>query len=678
MTIRRADSMSLYMGVNYHPHDWDEERWKIDIKMMQEAGFEYVRIAHLAWDSFEPDEGIYTFEMYDKVMDLFAEAGIKVIFDIPMRPAPVWVHKLCPGCDIGAPSGNHSGAVRRYMDDVGDEGYKYYALRFARKLIRHYKNHRALFAWGLCNEQGSGFFSLSEFSRKRFAQWLKKRYKTVENLNASWSAQRWCRKLASFDDVIFPVNESATGASEPWLDMRRFFSSNTSEFLLELKRVVEEEDPGRLYSSNHYAEHPKVGFDYLEMSDEFGGFPGIGYYPEYEADDMLFFMDGIYMQRLAESGKPMWCMEFRSGNGNGMNISGPKGAIRCLGMLSLLKRSEMILGWTWRTMYAGEEKFLFTLLGHDGVPTRNFYEYEQLAKDMKKLEKYAFPYLPTPEIAVSYDYSSFWITEYSRDMFKTPYLKMQGKIAKLFYEKNVDYNVVDLRNLKNNYKLLIVPNQNIMTKQSAETIRKYVENGGTVIMTGTSAYMDENSRVFTTARPGELSDVFGIRVAGFYRTDDKWSFGENASLIEKEGKIIEQLTISREKSKVAMNVNYYEELELKGAECFAKIDEKGMCAVSRNRYGKGMAYYVCAETDEDILAWLIDEISDEVGLTPGMIVPKGVQSREVADGQYFYVNYQNKSVEIDLPRSGKGILGEKKYENKLKLEPYGAELIVAE
>lgn len=50
--------MALYIGTNYHPHDWSKERWKTDVKMMQEAGFTTVRLGHLCWDSFEPDEGV--------------------------------------------------------------------------------------------------------------------------------------------------------------------------------------------------------------------------------------------------------------------------------------------------------------------------------------------------------------------------------------------------------------------------------------------------------------------------------------------------------------------------------------------------------------------------------------------------------------------------------------------
>lgn len=97
--------MALYIGTNYHPHDWSKERWRTDIQLMKEAGFTTVRLGHLCWDSYEPENGVYTFEWFDEVMDLFAQAQIQVVLDVSMRPAPVWVHKLCPGCNIHDKSG---------------------------------------------------------------------------------------------------------------------------------------------------------------------------------------------------------------------------------------------------------------------------------------------------------------------------------------------------------------------------------------------------------------------------------------------------------------------------------------------------------------------------------------------------------------------------------------------
>ena len=59
--------MSLYIGTNYHPHDWPKERWEKDFQLMKEAGFDTVRLGHLCWDSYEPEDGVYTFEWFDQV-----------------------------------------------------------------------------------------------------------------------------------------------------------------------------------------------------------------------------------------------------------------------------------------------------------------------------------------------------------------------------------------------------------------------------------------------------------------------------------------------------------------------------------------------------------------------------------------------------------------------------------
>lgn len=72
------------------------------------------------------------------------------------------------------------------MEDVSDEAFQYYALRFAKVLVNRYKNHPALLAFGLCNELGDGYISHSEMARQKFIQWLKKKYTTIDNLNQAW------------------------------------------------------------------------------------------------------------------------------------------------------------------------------------------------------------------------------------------------------------------------------------------------------------------------------------------------------------------------------------------------------------------------------------------------------------------------------------------------------------
>lgn len=665
--------MALYIGANYHPHDWSRERWKTDAELMKQAGFTTVRVGHLCWDSFEPEEGVYTFDWFDEFMDLFAEAGIGVFLDVSMRPAPVWVHKLCPGCNVYSKGGNMQPSVHRYMEDVSDPAYQHYALRFAEILVNRYKNHPALFAFGLCNEMGSGKISFSPQSRQRFIQWLKHKYGTVEQLNQAWATRRWCRKLTSFDDVVFPENELFLGAPEAWLDMRRFFADVTGDFKIRLKETVEGCGISVPHSSNHYAEMETNGFDYLSIYDRFVDYPGIGFYPGYQVSEKYQFMMSIYNQRLAETDKPMWCLEFQSGSEGWHH--GPYGAVRMMAMLCLLNRAQMILGWTWRTMLAGEEQYLSGILGHDGLPTVNYKEYRQIAADMNKLKDYAFPYVPVPDVAVAYSYDNDYVIQYGTRHYKQTYSQTKVEIQKTFFDLNRDYNVISLKNRKHNYKLLILPQYVLMSEEEANEIRKFVQEGGTVIMTAYSATVDEHSQAFATPRPGRLEDVFGIRVAAFGRTGAEWmDFSDNTKFAETENGKRELLRVASGEE-FYINVDYYEELELHTASEYASFPDKGLCAVSVNEYGKGKAYYVAAETNAELLKWLIKKLTPVLGLKCGPNVPEGIQAREIAKGQTFYVNTTSRTIGIPLERKGFGVLSEKEYGNVLTLDPCGAELI---
>lgn len=650
--------MALYVGTNYHPHDWPQERWQEDVRLMKEAGFTTVRLGHLCWDSYEPEDGIYTFTWFDEVMDLFEQAGIGVVLDISMRPAPNWVHKRCPGAAICSKSGAAQASLRRYMEDVDDPDYQYYALRFAKKLVNRYKNHPALFAFGLCNELGDGYLSHSEFARNRFADWLKNKYGTVEEWNQAWASQRWSRRRTSFEDAVIPENEIAVGAPESWLDMRRFFSDGIGNFFIKLKEVVEKNAPGVPHSSNHYAERTWLGFDYMQVCDKAVDYPGMGVYPGYEVGKYQDTILVTYQQRLAELDKPMWCLEFQTGSAG--IYCGPYGVNRMHAFLCLLYRAQMILGWTWRSMLGGEEQYLYGMLDHDGTPNPNYREYKQIASDMQKLSDYAFPYVPEPEIAVAYNYDSDWVSQYSCSQYRQPYNASLQQIHRALSERNTDYNIIDLRNMKKNYKLLVIPAHNVMTKQMANTVRSFVEKGGTVIMTGYSAIVDETGKVCSVSRPGYLDDVFGIRVGGF----DRLSEDTPKLRVEKDGKSF------------SVNAKYYEYLELKDAVCFANLQALGRCAVSGHAYGKGMAYYMATEPDCELFGWLLEQISRQAGVSKPLITPAGIHARNIAPDQIFYVNQNAETVEIPLPEPGYGVLSEKQYESVLKLVGYDGELIV--
>ncbi|WP_138750772.1 beta-galactosidase [Paenibacillus sinopodophylli] len=668
----------IFVGTNYHPHDWPKERWPADIRLMKEAGFTHVRLGHLCWDSFEPSEGNYTFNWFDEAMNLFAEAGIKVVLDIATRPAPTWLHKKDPSIDLTDRNGNRLQAVHRYMDDVGNGTFQECAFRFAETLTKRYADHPALYAFGLCNEVGSGAPSYSEEARKRYVEWLREKYKEIECLNEAWAAQRWSRRLNSFEDAEFPVAGSINGAPERILDMWRFFSDEQLAYLNELSVIVKRNAPNARESTNHWGEHPGYGFDYLKGYKQIFDLPGVGFYPGVNPEDRnaLFGACFAMSHRIGESEKPMWCLEFQTGSFGA--YAPPKGVLRMYAYLSLLFRAEAIFAWTWRSMLGGEEQYFFGLLDHDGQPGRKWYEYQQFASEIKGLEIAGeLPYLPQPEIALAYSFEAFKVSENQKAYYKTPYLRQVMQVFETLIDENIDCNVVNLRNIDLNYKVLLIPGHAIMDEASAQSVRKFVEKGGTVIMTAYSAKVDENNRVFGTTLPGRLSEVFGIRANAFERPVAHHSDANEGGLQKT------RLNLRRESPRIVMGertfeepIDYYEILEPSTAEILGVFSnlEQELPAVTANTYGLGTAIYVAIPAQKELMQALITDCSERLGSRKGPVTPHGVVARQIGNA-IFYVNTTPEEKRIELDGRGYGLLSGQPYESTLTLRAYDIEVV---
>ncbi|HKI47224.1 MAG TPA: beta-galactosidase, partial [Balneolales bacterium] len=487
-------AQQLYVGANYHPHDDKNiEKIKKDIELMKAAGFTVVRMGHLAWDSYEPSEGQFDFGWFDKVMDLMNDAGIKVILDIAVRPAPIWLHHKYPSINITDANGNQLYPNHRYMEDVGDPMYQKYALRYADVLTKHYANHPALLAFGIDNESGDGPISYSETARQRFIAWLKKRYGTVEELNNAWAGQRWSRKINDFDEVGFPVSGSIKGAPERILDLRRFVSDEVNQFLFKVIEKVNTNAPNALTNTNAWYYSPMKYFDYSQIA--YSGKmtrEGCGFYPGNSLTTNWGVMNALFgISRIQfESTNPFWCTEFTT-------MTAVPNSIRKSAYATLMYGNQMVCGWTWQSMWAGEEQYLEGMLDWDGVPNRKYNEYKQIASEFKKIKKY-FPYKPKAEVGLAFSFPS----QIASSAFPEKHDSQLQACFNLFYWRNMDARVVEISRSPLKYKLLFVPGVAVMDKTTANKIRNYVKNGGTVIMTSNSAIVDTTGQVFKSTRPG--------------------------------------------------------------------------------------------------------------------------------------------------------------------------------
>ena len=656
------NAQELYVGANYHPHDdKNPEKIKYDIQLMKEAGFKVVRMGHLAWDSYEPSEGKFDFEWFDDVMDMMNEAGIKVILDIAIRPAPIWLHYKYPSIDIIDKNGNRLYPNHRYMEDFGDPMYQEYALRFTDAMTKHYANHPALLAFGIDNESGDGQISYSETAKQRFITWLKKKYSTIDNLNIAWAGQRWSRKINQWEEIGFPVATHYNDVPERMLDFRRFVSVEINQLLFKVIDKVNSNAPNALVNTNAWYFSQMKYFDYSpiaysgKMTRE-----GDGFY----AGTSLINNDGILWASFNivriqyESTNPFWCSEFTS-------MTATPNTCRKQAYASLMFGNQMVCGWTWQTMKAGEEQYLEGLIDWDGIPNRKYYEYKKIASEFKKIEKY-FPYKLKAEVGLAFSFPS-QIVSYS---FPEQHENQVGTCFKQFYDRNMDVRMLDIKRSDLDYKLLIIPGVIVMDPLTAKKIRDYIYNGGTAIMTSYSAVVDTTNQVFTSTHPGLLSDVFGIRVGSYEDTE----YMNDISRISYKGK---QLRVSYKGKNIETESPRYDVIEPKGAEVLGNITslDKDYPVITSNTYGKGKAIYIGLPARDEVLNPMIDDLIKELSIKKGPEVPDNVMARQIDKNHFLYLNMSGEPKEIKMKENSRSILFDKDYSGNFTIAPYEPEFI---
>lgn len=638
--LTKVHAQNLFVGANFHPHDYDTEQ-EIDaqIAMMKQAGFNVVRLGHLAWDSFESSDAKFTLEWLDKTMDKMAKANIRVILDIPVRPAPMWVHQKCPGTKIVSIEGDTLQPLHRYYEDVGDPGYQHYAYRLAEVVSARYAHHPALMAYGIDNEPGDGAISYAETVRRRFIGWLKKKYKDVEELNQAWAGWRWSRKVNYFEEVILPdlANVNYGGNAERQLDFRRFLSDEILAFYSGMIQKVNEQAPGiptftnAWYYSNKYYDYAQLAYNNLMTHG------GCGFYPGSSLDSYYGIRGASFgIQRIQyEQNTPHWCAEFTT------DRAAPQ-AMRKQAYMSLMYGNQMVCGWTWQTMWAGEEQYLQGMVDWDGTPNYKYEEYKQIATEFSKIQKW-FPYHPNYQIGLALDFTSVILGR----MCGYPVTAHENQAQSCFdwfFDHNMDVQVVDPNRSDLPHKLLILPGMTYISPETAQKVRQYIAKGGTVIMTTRSAMTDSSGQVMKCTQPAYLDDVFGIRLGGILENQEQKKF---------------------------------DEIDLRGAEMLRTTDFYGKTTplVTRKKYGKGEAIYVGESAGQEVVAEVIAQAVNQLGIPSGPQVPEHVSARWIDEHHLLLLNHTSEDKVITVNGTAQSLLTGKYYTHEVMLKANDADFL---
>ena len=81
----------FFYGVCYYPEAWELSRHARDIDRIADAGFNFIRMGEGAWSYWEPSEGQFQFDLFDRVIDRCRQRDIRVILGTPTYACPAWV-----------------------------------------------------------------------------------------------------------------------------------------------------------------------------------------------------------------------------------------------------------------------------------------------------------------------------------------------------------------------------------------------------------------------------------------------------------------------------------------------------------------------------------------------------------------------------------------------------------
>lgn len=666
----------MTMGVCYYPEHWEESLWEEDLDRMLHTGITVVRIAEFSWNKVEQEEGRFEFGFFDRFLDLCEEKGMKVIFGTPTATPPAWLTEKYPEVLNATKDGvlyRHGG--RRHYN-YNSPVYQELSARIVEKEAEHYGGHPAIVGWQIDNElncETSEFYS--EADSAAFRVFLKEKYKTLDALNNAWGTVFWNQTYTDWKEIYVPRTVLNMGINpHQHLDYFRFLSDSTLRFCgMQAEIIRKYKKPGDFITTNGMfwnVDNHKMEKDCLDVYtyDSYPSFAfGLDRDPK-TADDLNDRKWTMHLNEVRSICPHFGIMEQQSGaNGWTTRMEGPAprpGQLTLWAMQSVAQGADYISFFRWRTCTVGTEIYWHGILDYDNRDNRKLAEVRDFYQKLKSIDavcgaenKAAF--------AVVKDYDNEWDTEV--DMWHKRVAYRSGK--EIFQASELLHTPYDLVYLQEDselsdllkYPVAIYPHPVLVDEKRAGFLKKYVEQGGTLVIGCRSGYKDMNGRCVMMPQPGLLGDITGSDVRDF-------TFESPAE---------EPVWAKCGDEKISMPL-FNDILEpLEGTEVLAVYGNNyyaGKAAVTERKLGKGRAIHFGSTFSRENLNWLFGYLGIKEPFADVIDAPETLEvvMREKEGRSYLFVlNFQADMEEFTLKRKMRLMYTGEELEGMQSLSAYG-------
>ena len=667
-------------GGDYNPDQWLHVPGVVDadFRLFPLAGVNSLSVGIFSWAALEPVEGRFEFGWLDDVMDRAAARGMAMVLATPSGAKPGWMAEKYPEVRRMSGDGIHAPVreFQRYRQNhcFTSPVYRAKVRTMNEALASRYGHHPALAFWHVSNEYSGE--CRCPLCLAAFRDWLRDKYGSIEALNEAWWTGFWAHAYSDWSQIEC-IDDSFDGLV---LDWKRFVTHQTADFIRAEVEPLRRLSPGVPVTTNLMGFYD--GLDYRRIAREID-VVSWDCYPQYherpgETESAAAFI-GLahdYMRSL-KPGRPFLMMESSPGPVNWYHHNRllRPGQHRLKSLQAVAHGADSVQYFQIRKGRGGSEKFHGAVIDHEGSEnTRTFREVSRVGRDLEALRP-VLGSVVRPRVALVFDRDSDWSQKCSRgplEAIKRGYADTVAAHYRPFWKRGVAVDVVDGDSPLDGYDLVVAPNLFLLRDGFAGRVERFVERGGVFVATWLTGIVGSTGLCFRGGFPGPLRKVLGIWAE---ETDFLYDDERNSVEFVPENPL--GLSGSFETSLVC------DVIHAEGAETIATYGRDfyaGEPALTRNRFGKGEAWYLATRGNDGLLDAFYGMLAKCLALPRAVSadLPDGVSAhvREGENGNRFtfILNFASapRSVDVgpvprcDLLGSGRSVSG------VVELPPFGA------
>ena len=619
------------------------EEWEGDIAKIGEFNLDTFQI-RINWRWNEKREGEYDFADVDRLMELAEKYNKKVIIKFLLECAPQYVFDKYEGTRIGPHGeelrgGSHGAFYGGWRPCFTNPHVQAAAKRFVEKVAERYADRKNLILWNAWNEIRNRPIEdcFCKHCRAGFGKYLKKKFGTIEKLNAFYGAAE-----ESFENIALP--STPHGFWDTFEFKKYKGSDDLSDWLRFVYDGIRKYDKERPIMA-HVGFTSAFQLSISDVCDDYSVSKAVDFWGTSVPCDTemrtheqrLDFM--MLHDFLRSVDKNYFIHEIYPGLGMFKYKYDTPFDMDFKTYTSLAGGAKGIVYWQYRAERLGHEQDCAGLVRMDGSPREVAYAVRDFGADIKKNMQYlAGAEVKEAEVAIVFDFNSMLMSEiedvcgadFSFDWANPQFYYRNAHAGMYRLLRNsdfaVDYVGVTRPEEFKKYKVLYFPYYTMLDPAVVPYLEEFVRDGGTLI----------------------ADEGFGMRQMNTwmqpYDIDCKPLF--TARMQERRFVCEDFAEIDGELVRIRPYRTHY---RYEGGEAVACWRD-GSSAVQKFELGKGKIYfsgfsvgYSYYETNDKRLADFVEKLLAEAGVTKNKLSDTlgGIYEKRLQNGEYEIIHLFN-------------------------------------